>query len=168
MAHGREFCFNFAAVMETGGIRALLHRQFKLLVSMLRFALGSTAGTLMDFLLFRFVLVQFVPVFYAELGAAFSGMVVNFYMHKRFVFQMNRKVSSAFLLSVAFSFVAMFIGAWSLSELAQFSFWAQHLTLAKLMVMGCKFGFNYFTKRWVFERYWIKPGEPVNSVPEKR
>lgn len=93
-----------------------------------------------------------MPLFWAEICAAFIGMVINFFMQKRFVFTLNRKPTNAFLLSVAFSLAFMYLGAIGIKTLSEIEFFAQHLLIAKVIVMGSKFVLNYFSKRWVFEK----------------
>ncbi len=120
--------------------------------SMVKFATTSLLGTGLDFLSFTLLFRYILPVFWAELCSAFIGMVVNFFMQKKFVFTLNRKASTAFLLSVAFSFVFMFAGAFVMKGLSQTEFFADFLIGAKILVMGGKFLLNYFSKRWVFEK----------------
>lgn len=117
-----------------------------------KFGLSSALGTLVDFLLFSFVFLELFPLFYAEICAALCGMIVNYFMHKHFVFQMQRKAYAAFALSIVFSFVVMILGAWLLTLLAAIPFLAANILIAKVVVMGCKFALNYFSKRWVFEK----------------
>jgi hypothetical protein len=73
-------------------------------------------------------------------------------MQKKFVFSLNRKASTAFFLSIGFSFVFMFIGAFAMKSLSQTALFADFLSGAKILVMGGKFLLNYFSKRWVFEK----------------
>ncbi|GAB5539548.1 MAG: hypothetical protein Salg2KO_16510 [Salibacteraceae bacterium] len=124
----------------------------QLSISMLKFGTSSLLGTGMDFLSFTFIFRFFMPIFWAELCSAFIGMVVNFFMQKRFVFDLNRRVSTAFLLSISFSFVFMFAGAFAMESLAKTDMFGEFLIGAKLLVMGAKFLLNYFSKRWVFEK----------------
>lgn len=119
---------------------------------MVKFGTTSLLGTGLDFLSFTLIFRHALPVFWAELCSAFIGMVVNFFMQKKFVFNLNRKASTAFLLSVAFSFVFMFAGAFVMKALSQTTFFADFLIGAKILVMGGKFLLNYFSKRWVFEK----------------
>ncbi len=119
---------------------------------MTKFGTSSLLGTAADFLSFSFVFRFFIPLFWAEICAAFIGMVINFFMQKRFVFTLNRKPTNAFLLSVAFSLAFMYLGAIGIKTLSEFEFFAQHLLIAKVIVMGSKFVLNYFSKRWVFEK----------------
>lgn len=123
---------------------------------MFRFGLSSVLGTLVDFAMFSLVFRELFDLFYAELLSASCGMVVNFFMHKRFVFQLERKAYTAFFLSIAFSFAVMLLGAWMITGLALIPLLAENILIAKVIVIGSKFGLNYFSKRWVFERKVFK------------
>jgi len=118
---------------------------------MSKFGLVSVFATLADLGSFTFLFRHMFPLFWAEICSAFIGMIINFFLQKRFVFDLNRKVSNAFMLSIGFSFAFMFLGAFCLAEIVKIPFFAEYVILAKLIVMGSKFILNYFTKRWIFE-----------------
>lgn len=120
--------------------------------SMTKFGLTSLLGTGLDFLTFTFLFRLILPLFWAEIAAAFIGMIVNFFMQKRFVFQLNRKAETAFFLSIIVSFVLMFAGAFILTWLVTFEPFLSLPLAAKVTVMGVKFIFNYVSKRWIFEK----------------
>lgn len=119
---------------------------------------SSAVATAVDILLFTFVFTTFLPVFESELISGFIGMCINFVLQKKYVFDLQRKQINAFVLSIAFSFVALFLGGFLIKYLVEVPIFAQYLIIPKLIVIGFKFFFNYFTKRWVFE----KKG-PLNS-----
>lgn len=124
----------------------------QLIKSVFKFGMVSGLATICDFALFTFVFSKILPVFWAEIISAFIGMVINFYMQKRFVFSLKRKASQAFLMSLGTSIIIMFVGAFTLKALTQISIFAQYLVLAKILVMGGKFILNFHTKKWVFEK----------------
>jgi putative flippase GtrA len=121
-------------------------------LSMSKFAATSLLGTGLDFLSFTFIFRLILPLFWAEIGAALIGMIVNFFMQKKFVFQLNRKVQAAFILSIAVSFILMFAGAFALTSLVKIEPFTTFPLIAKVTVMGMKFVFNFFSKRWIFEK----------------
>ncbi|MEO9533093.1 MAG: GtrA family protein [Crocinitomicaceae bacterium] len=124
----------------------------KFAVSMSKFALFSLVATLVDFCLFSFVLSPIMEPFKAELISGFVGMCTNFYFQKNFVFQNKRNNYAAFALSITFSLIALLLGAFLISFLVDDVFQGKYIMLAKLISIGFKFLFNYFTKKWVFER----------------
>jgi putative flippase GtrA len=124
-------------------------------LSMWRFGITSGLATGIDFILFSFVFVNYMNVFSAELLAGGIGMLINFFLQKKYVFKLQRNVYQALALSIGFSLIGLFLGAFLIKGLATISFFAAHLMLAKVLVIGSKFLFNYFTKRWVFEKRGI-------------
>lgn len=127
-------------------------RLLGLTLSMGKFGLTSALASVIDLCVFMFVTEPNLPLFHAEVVAAFCGMVVNFFMHKKFVFQLQRKAYVAFILSITFSVVVLLLGGLLMQQLGNIGFFATYIVLAKLLVMGSKFSLNYFSKRWVFER----------------
>jgi len=98
------------------------------------------------------VFTKFLPVFESEILSGFIGMLVNFVLQKRFVFHLQRNQYMAFFMSVGFSLFGLFLGGFLIESLVKVELLATYLILPKLMVTGFKFIFNYFTKRWVFEK----------------
>ena len=119
-------------------------------------------ATIVDYLLYQFVFTKFLgdgPVLfpwftvdYADLAAAFCGMLVNFYLQTKFVFKMERSVLITFILSVLFSLVILLFGSWLMHKLKLIQFFATYIMAAKVLVTGFKFIINFFTKKWVFEK----------------
>lgn len=124
-------------------------------VSVLKFATSSAVATLVDFCLFTFVLSHYLDIFYAEIISGFVGMTINFFLQKKYVFDLQRNQVWAFVLSIVFSFVGLFLGGLLMQHLAKMDLFIEYLFVAKLIVIGAKFIFNYFTKRWIFEKKGI-------------
>lgn len=124
-----------------------------------KFGLASGVATAVDFLLFRFVFLSIMDLYYAELLASFIGMIINFFLQKKFVFKLQRKAVIAFILSISTSIVVMFIGAELIFHLAKIEYLATHISIAKIIVIGFKFGMNFFIKQWVFEKKFIHKKE---------
>lgn len=117
-----------------------------------KFGLASGIATAVDFLLFRFVFYAIMPLFYAEVLASFVGMIINFFLQKKFVFDLKRKAYVAFGLSIGTSIIVMLIGGWVITQLIKIEFLAENISAAKIIVIGMKFGMNFFIKQWVFEK----------------
>lgn len=131
-------------------IEKIIHH--KLFKQILKFGSASVIATLVDICLFRFVFFGKFELFYAELAAAFCGMLVNFFLQKKYVFKLERNALVAFLLSLGTSLVVMTLGATLMTKLVNIPLFAQYIMLPKLIVVGLKFVFNFFTKKWVFEK----------------
>ncbi len=127
-----------------------------MLKSLAKFGASSVVATGADILLFTFVFTQFLPVFESEILSGFIGMLINFVLQKRFVFHLQRNQYLAFFMSVGFSLFGLFLGGFLIQSLVKIELLATYLILPKLIVTGFKFFFNYFTKRWVFEKKGLK------------
>ena len=127
-----------------------------MLKSLAKFGASSVVATGADILLFTFVFTQFLPVFESEILSGFIGMLINFVLQKRFVFHLQRNQYLAFFMSVGFSLFGLFLGGFLIQSLVKIELLATYLILPKLIVTGFKFFFNYYTKRWVFEKKGLK------------
>ena len=127
-----------------------------MLKSLAKFGASSVVATGADILLFTFVFTQFLPVFESEILSGFIGMLINFVLQKRFVFHLQRNQYLAFFMSVGFSLFGLFLGGFLIQSLVKIELLATYLILPKLILTGFKFFFNYFTKRWVFEKKGLK------------
>ncbi len=121
-----------------------------------KFGLTSGLATAVDFLLFRFVFYAIMPLFYAEILASFIGMIINFFLQKKFVFELKRKATTAFILSILTSVAVMTLGAFTIVQLNKIEYLAAHISIAKILVIGMKFGLNFLIKTWVFEKRMIR------------
>ncbi len=93
-------------------------------------------------------------------------MIINFFLQKKFVFELKRKAINAFILSVVSSVIVMSIGALVITQLTKIEYLALHISIAKILVIGMKFGMNFFIKQWVFEKKVIrkKEGDPKTEA----
>lgn len=133
-----------------------LFQKFRaLLKPLLRFGLGSAVATVADFAVFSVLFPAILPVFSAEIAAATVGMVVNFVLQRAFVFQPRRGLGASLALSTLFSVVLMVGGGFAMSAAISIPMAAAHPLLAKAVLSALKFGLNFISKRWVFEkRLW--------------
>jgi len=87
-----------------------------------------------------------------SIGVA-AGMLSNFILQKRFVFKTQRNIYLIFILTIAFSFLGFLLNQWLFSFLRQqISFLSQHTFITKVIVTGIMFLFNFYTKRFSFEK----------------
>jgi len=117
-----------------------------------KFAASSAIATLIDFCLFIFVLQPVIKPFWAEFISGFIGMTVNFILQKRYVFQLKRNLYMAFTLSIVFSVFALVSGSFMIQGFSHIPFFASYMFIPKIIVVGFKFIFNFYTKRWIFEK----------------
>jgi putative flippase GtrA len=118
----------------------------------LKFAISSVIATGIDHILFV-VLVQIG--FGSGLSNLFSqgsGMLVNFLLQKEFIFKLERKVWVAFPLSFFFSMIGLLLGSLIVHLLTQLPIVEAIPYIGKVVATGIVFFYNYFTKRFAFEK----------------
>lgn len=124
----------------------------RIVLTVLKFATSSAIATLVDLCLFLFVLSPIMDVFWAEFIAGFVGMTINFFLQKKYVFDLKRNAYYAFALSLGFSLVALILGSYLMKALTLIDLFALYLIVPKIIVVSFKFCFNFLTKRWIFEK----------------
>jgi putative flippase GtrA len=119
-----------------------------------KFAVTSSVATLADYGLYLSFTLLFMM--HESVSHAISytvAMVLNFLLQKRFIFNTNRKVMHVFGLSVMFSLIG-----WALSQglfnllIHTSGFFGQYDILAKMLTTATIFLYNFYTKRWSFEK----------------
>lgn len=122
----------------------------KLFVRLSRFAATSLIATLVDYFLYLFLVVHLVPVV-SQLISSGVGMIINYFLQKRFVFQGgSRSDRMAFLLSIVFSLVGIGLGAGMVYLLNFIPFFQETQWVTKAIVIGLVFFYNYATKKIAF------------------
>ncbi|MEM7161104.1 MAG: GtrA family protein [Bacteroidota bacterium] len=87
-----------------------------------------------------------------SIGVA-AGMLSNFVLQKRFVFSTNRNIYLVFLMTLAFSLIGFLLNQWLFSALREYiEFLSNHTFITKVLVTGIMFLFNFYTKRFSFEK----------------
>ncbi len=130
-------------------IRKKAIRLRKTLLKIIKFFTTSLFATGVDFGVYTFLLLFIGPVF-AHFFSATSGMVVNFILQRKWVFDAKRELGTSFILSFFFSIVGIFLGGLLIYLLTYFSFFATHLLWAKVVVIGVLFFYNFVTKKIAF------------------
>jgi putative flippase GtrA len=91
----------------------------------------------------------------AHYVSASLGMLVNFLVQNQYVFLRERALLTTFLLSMTVSVIGITLGGFLMGWIQQFPFWNAHLYLAKIVVTGLIFFYNFYLKRFVFEKRFL-------------
>ena len=118
----------------------------------LRFAMTSAIATAFDYILYLILVDRFFAPPVAYTIAYSLSILLNFYLQKRFVFSLNRKLSAAFGLAILVSLGGMVLGLGILGGLNQWPFLRSRQYLAKLITTGIVFFYNFYFKRFAFEK----------------
>lgn len=133
--------------------KAQLKRLFKM---KLRFAMTGAVATSVDYFLYLWLVDwQGWPPVRANVLSYSCGMVLNFLMQKRFVFELKGSSMRAFGLSALVSLGGMALSTSIVYGLSQIVFFNQNQYITKLIATGLVFFYNFYLKRYVFERKFI-------------
>ncbi|PSR15305.1 MAG: hypothetical protein DA408_01185 [Bacteroidetes bacterium] len=117
-----------------------------------RFAVGGALATGVDYLIYFQLFRQGVAPVIAQ-GVAYSvSVIVNFLFQKYFVFEMQRSSRSTFLLSMLVSVGGLLISSGMIYSFNLFTYFQSHQLVAKLLTTGLVFFYNFYCKRYVFEK----------------
>ncbi|MCG8329080.1 MAG: GtrA family protein [Chitinophagales bacterium] len=120
-----------------------------------KFAMTGAVATSVDYVLYLVLEKYFFSPVISNIISYSVGMVLNFIMQKRFVFTLEGSVSRAFLLSVVVSLGGMAISTGIIYGLSQVEFFDERQYITKLCATGIVFFYNFYLKRYVFERKFI-------------
>lgn len=124
------------------------------LIPKIKFGITSSVATAADYGIYLLLtLLLFTNESVAHAISYSVGMIINFILQKRFIFTMQRKLGYVFTLSVVFSLIG-----WTLSQalfnffILTFNFFATYDIVAKICVTLIIFFYNFYTKRFSFEK----------------
>jgi len=120
-----------------------------------KFALTSLVATVIDYGLYMILVYQFFTPVVANTIAYTIAVIINFTLQKKFVFSMEREAKRVFLLAVGVSVIGL---GWSnliIWTLTQYLFFMEYQFLTKLIATGLVFFWNFYMKRFVFEKKFI-------------
>lgn len=117
-----------------------------------KFASTSLVATVVDYTIYLLLVYSGFNKIYSNITSASIGFLVNFFLQKRFIFTLRRKVHSTFLMSMTFSAAGIGISTFLIYLFNKNPFLDHHQYLTKLLVMGIMFFYNFYTKRIAFEK----------------
>jgi putative flippase GtrA len=125
-----------------------------------KFALTSSIATLVDIGLFNvFSYLVFSDLEHRAKTShilSFSlAVIVNFYLQRKFIFEMKRTLNKTFFLALMVSFVGLILSTILISYLDGFPFFHHYQYILKLIVTGVFFFYNFYFKRYVFEKRFV-------------
>ena len=133
------------------GLRSFLKEFF---IPKFKFAITSSIATALDYGIYitLTMLAQFSET--ASHAISYSiGMIVNFLLQKKFIFENNRKIGHSFVLSVIFSLIGWLLSQALFNLLINYiAFFRDYDLLAKVVVTITIFLYNFYSKRFSFER----------------
>lgn len=128
----------------------LLHQFF---LPKLKFALTSALATITDYSMYLglFYWAGMKPTTSNVISYS-VGMVINFMLQKRFIFELKRNVKLAFAISASFSLIGLGLSTTLIHFFSLNHFLYVHQYLTKALVTGIIFFYNFYTKKFSFEK----------------
>jgi len=120
-----------------------------------QFGFASLMATGIDYSLFLGLVYLKFDAVNAHYFSASTGMLVNFVVQNKYVFLRERRLLPAFLLSMLVSIIGILLGGYLMGWIQGYDFWSSHLYLAKLVITGLIFFYNFYLKRFVFEKRFL-------------
>ncbi len=116
-----------------------------------KFFTSSVIATAVDYALFFLLAWTIFDPVTAHAISYPIAVVFNFYLQKRFIFNLKRSTRAAFVISMMFSTIGWGLGVAMMFLLVKIPVLGQWPVLAKIIVTGVLFFFNFYTKRYAFE-----------------
>lgn len=121
----------------------------------MKFAMTGAVATTVDYVVYLVLVSRFFSPVVSNIISYSCGMVINFLLQKRFVFALQGSAYRAFALSLMVSMGGMALSTGIIYGLTQMAFFNQHQYITKLCATGVVFFYNFYLKRFVFERKFI-------------
>ena len=117
-----------------------------------KFALTSGLATAVYYALYLLLVYQGIQPVPANVIGYSLAVVVNFVLQKRYIFDLQRRVRTAFLYSVAVSVGGLGLSTLLIWWLGHYTFFNTYEPIKVLTVSGILFFYNFYGKRFSFER----------------
>lgn len=141
--------------MSLGNMKALRDKLWALLRMKMRFAMTGAIATGVDYVIYVALVDRVFSPVVSNLISYPCGVMVNFTLHKRFVFQVRGPAWRAFVLSVLVSVGGLGLSTLIIHGLSQIGFFAAHQPITKLASASVVFFYNFYLKRYVFEGRFV-------------
>lgn len=127
----------------------------ELFMMKVRFAMSSSIATTVDYILYQ-ILVRYIfsPVV-SNIISSTVGMLINFFLHKKYIFKLNRSVRAAFLISLLVSVGGISIGTYIVNLLNGIAVFNGNQYIIKAIATATVFFYNFYMKRFAFEKKFI-------------
>lgn len=120
-----------------------------------KFAMTSAVATTLDYVVYLLLVNRVFTPAVSNIISYSCGMVLNFMLQKRFVFDLQRSVSKAFGLSMLVSLGGMGLSTLIVSSLSRVEFFDTRQYITKIIATGIVFFYNFYLKRYVFEKKFV-------------
>ena len=117
-----------------------------------KFAMSSSLATLVDYVLYQVLVRYFFSPVASNLISATVGMVINFFLQKKYIFELKRSVNIAFIISLLVSVGGIGISTIIIHFLNNSEMLSGNQYIIKAIATGTLFFYNFYLKRFAFEK----------------
>lgn len=117
-----------------------------------KFAMSSSLATLVDYVLYQVLVRYFFSPVASNLISATVGMVINFFLQKKYIFELKRSVNIAFIISLLVSVGGIGISTIIIHFLNNSEMLSGNQYIIKAIATGTVFFYNFYLKRFAFEK----------------
>ena len=117
-----------------------------------KFAMSSSLATLVDYVLYQVLVRYFFSPVVSNLISATVGMVINFFLQKKYIFELKRSVNIAFIISLLVSVGGIGISTIIIHFLNNSEILSGNQYIIKAIATGTVFFYNFYLKRFAFEK----------------
>ncbi len=121
-----------------------------------KFALASSIATLCDLVIFQILesSTGWEPE-WINVISSFAGMCINFLLQKKYIFELKRNAWKVFLFSLMISMGGIALSSAIIYILTHIKFFHELPIFAKLIATGIVFFYNFYLKRYAFEKKFM-------------
>ncbi len=130
----------------------LRDKLLRLITLKMKFAMTSGLATAVDYSVYIGLVHYFFSPVVSNVISYSCGMVINFLLQKKFVFSLQRSVSQAFMLSLLVSLGGLLLSTGIIYLLNKIIMLTNYQFIIKLIATGIVFFYNFYFKRFVFEK----------------
>jgi len=121
----------------------------------IRYMSASFIATVVDYSLYGLLSWRGLSPVAAHIPSFSVGMVTNFLLQKKYVFELQRKTHVAFGMAVLVSLGGLLLSSLLIKWLTLIPFFARYHFVAKVGASGLVFFYNFYLKRYVFEKRFL-------------
>ena len=128
----------------------------KLLLLKFRYATASATATVVDYALWFLLVALGTAATLAHFISYPVGVLLNFYLQRKYIFSLRRRLRNTFLMAMTISAIGWWAGTALIALLLKIPFFAATPVLAKLLVNAVLFLYNFYMKRFAFEKRFLE------------
>lgn len=117
--------------------------------------MASAIATSVDYTLYLLLVNKVLSPAYSNVISYTAGVLVNFMLQRWFVFKLERPVKQVFMLAMLISLGGMALSTGIVHGLSMIPFFNQHQFITKLCATGIVFFYNFYLKRFAFEKRFV-------------